>query len=367
MSRFRPKPEISDGTDVPKDPEMRPVRYVETLDGRSIAWTRSGAGPPLVKAGAWLTHLEYDDESPVWSNYVSFLESNFDYVRYDERGCGMSDRDPGRLDIEAWTDDLRRVVQAANLPKPFVIFAMSQGTFAALSYAAQYPEDVSQIVLLGGYSRGVYHRDDPVASEFYDAIIKIFSIGFDDPNTAFREVFTRRFLPDGSPQKVEWFNELCQRTTTPEVGAQLLKARADLDASHILKSVVTPTLIMHAEGDEVVPVSEGRFMAQRIKDAQLSILNSRNHILQVDESAWGAFCRAVLEFTNNLPKKTLDDLTSRENTILEAICEAKSNKEIARLLDVSEKTVRNHATHIFAKLGVSSRQEAILEMQKRNK
>ena len=46
------------------------------------------------------------------------------------------------------------------------------------------------------------------------------------------------------------------------------------------------------------------------------------------------------------------------------ICAAKSNKEIARTLEMSEKTVRNHATNIFAKLGVSSRQEAILKARR---
>src|SRR6056297_1706587 len=131
MSRLDPPLAKTAGTDVPKGARMRPVRFTETVDGRALAWTRSGSGPSLVKAAAWLSHLKFDAESPVWSHYVSFLERHFDYIRYDERGCGLSDRDPGRLDVEAWTDDLNRVVEASGPVEPFVLFAMSQGTAAA--------------------------------------------------------------------------------------------------------------------------------------------------------------------------------------------------------------------------------------------
>ena len=67
---------------------MTPVRFIQTHDGLSLAWSRTGKGLPLVKAAAWLTHLEYDAESPVWSHWVEFLESHFDYLRYDERSQG---------------------------------------------------------------------------------------------------------------------------------------------------------------------------------------------------------------------------------------------------------------------------------------
>ena len=344
---------------------MRPVRFVETLDQRSLAWTRSGAtgAPSLIKAAAWLTHLEFDAESPVWSHYVTFLEKHFDYIRYDERGCGLSDRDPGRLDVDAWTDDLSRVVDAAAPSEPFVLFAMSQGTAAAVSYAVAHPDSVSHLVILGGYARGVHHRGDPRAAALYDAVTEIFRAGFDEENTAFREVLTKRFLPEGTPDKVEWFNDLCRRTTTAETGAMLLAARGRMDVSDLLSEVTVPTLVLHAEGDGVAPVGEGRFLAQRIPGAVFSVLPSKNHILQADEPAWDIACREILEFTQGSDSVVSADLTAKERDVLALICQAKANKEIARDLDMSEKTVRNHATRIFAKLGVSNRQEAILKVK----
>lgn len=344
---------------------MRPVQFVTTHDGISLAWTRSGQGPPLVKAAAWLTHLEFDTESPVWSHWASFFEGNFDYLRYDERGCGLSDRATGQLDIDSWSDDLVRIVDAADMPKPFVMLAMSQGTGAAVRYAATYPENVSHLILLGGYSRGAYCRGNDKGATLYRAMVEIFRAGFDEKNPAFREVFTKRFVPDGNAEKIAWFNELCQRATDAEIGARLVDARGYMDVSDVLGDVQCPTLVLHAGDDGVAPLSEGRYLAQHIPGAVFHVLESDNHILQADEPAWEVAQRAILEFTGASTRADDYGLTPRERSILAEICSAKSNKEIARNLDVSEKTVRNHATRIFAKMGVSSRQEAILKTQKR--
>jgi len=351
------------GTNVLLHDIMRPVRFTKTSDGLSLAWSRSGSGMPLVKASAWLTHLEYDWQSPIWAHWADFFERNFDYLRYDERGCGLSDRETGNLSEQGWTDDLRRVVEVAKLPKPFALMAMSQGTAAAVGYAAKYPEHVSHLILCGGYARGVHQRGDPESAKLYDAITDVFRIGWDSSNHAFREVFTKRYIPDGDPDKIRWFNELCHRATTPEIGAQLLRARGRMNVSHLLGEIACPTLILHAQNDHVSPLEEGRFLAREIPDARLVVLDSENHILQSDEPAWKVFCDHLLDFVEQTNTNLSVSLTEREREVLQGICNAKSNKQIARELGVSDKTIRNQATRIFAKLGVSTRQEAIVKMQ----
>ncbi len=297
MSQSLKKGAISHGTDVPDQGEgVRPVRFATTHDGLSLAWTRSGTGPPLVKAAAWLTHLEFDADNPVWSHWVSLFEDHFDYLRYDERGCGLSDRQTGQLDIDSWTDDLTRIVDAAEIPKPFALLAMSQGTGAAVRYAANHPENVSHLILIGGYARGAFHRDDQKGASLYRAVVEIFRAGFDEQNPAFRDVFTKRFLPDGDPEKIRWFNDLCRRTVDAETGALLLSARGDMDVSATLPKVRCPTLVLHAREDGVSPLSEGRYLAQRIPGAEFHVLDSKNHILQPEEPAWTEASEAILRF-----------------------------------------------------------------------
>ena len=342
---------------------MQSVRFVETHDGISLAWARNGSGPPLVKTATWLTHLEYDRESPIWAHQSAFFESHFDYLRYDERGSGLSERETGDdLTLETWVADLRAVVEASGIPRPFTLLGYSQGAATALAYAATYPEDVARIVLCGGFARGVDHRGNPKAAALLHSVIDVFQQGFDDENPVFRELFTSRFVPDTDPVRQHWFGDLVRKTVTPETGAKLLNARANVDATDYLPRVQAPTHVFHAEDDRVQPISEGQFIARRIEGAEFTRLPSQNHILQEDEPAWEIFSRALLDCTGQAGAGH-PDLTPREAQILDLICAAMPNKAIARELDMSEKTVRNHATHIFAKLGVTTRAEAILKVK----
>lgn len=359
MSRIGGSGAISAGTFVPAS-RMKAVRFVTSTDGTALAWTRSGSGPALVRPANWLTHLEYDEASPIWAHWVRFLIGNFDLVRYDERGCGLSDRDPGRLGIEQWLDDLDAVIGASGIGLPVAMLGVSHGAAAAIAYASRWPDRVSHLVLYGGYARGVFRRGDQGAGDLYRSIVNVFRLGFDQSNPAFQEVLTSRFIPDADEERRAWFNELCRRTVAPDAGAELLLARGDLDVSDALAGIRAPTLVIHSRDDAVTPLAESEFLARRIPGARLAVLESRNHILQADEPAWPELKRLVLEFIGANESVRIENLTPRETEILRLICKASSNKQIARDLGLSEKTVRNHASHIFSKLGVTTRQEAIV-------
>src|SRR3546814_9452297 len=79
-----------------------------TCDGVRLAWAASGHGLPLVRAANWLTHLDYDADSPVWRHWLRFLAGHYHYVRYDERGCGLSDWEVGELTLESWIGEDRK-------------------------------------------------------------------------------------------------------------------------------------------------------------------------------------------------------------------------------------------------------------------
>ncbi|MEM1064746.1 MAG: alpha/beta fold hydrolase [Pseudomonadota bacterium] len=341
---------------------MQSVRFTRAADGLSLAWARSGSGPPLVKTSNWLTHLKHDQESPLWKHWITFLERHFDYLRYDERGCGMSDREPGALSLDVWLDDMERVIAASQIETPFALLGLSQGATTAIAYAHRHPERVSQLILFGGYARGTFCRGDDEAEILYRGILDVLRTGWHQPVPAFREVFTRKFVPDGPPDRIAWFNDLVLRTTGPDAAQALLLARAEIDVEPLLAEITCPTIVLHCEDDMAVPFEEGARIARGIPGAEFVALPGRNHILQVDEPAWAQFTDAVLSATG-CAESAAPDLTLREREILDLICAALSNKAIARELGVSEKTVRNHATHLFAKLGVASRQEAILKMR----
>lgn len=338
------------------DAVRQKIRYLQTPDGVRIAWADAGSGPCLVKAANWLTHLEYDLESPVWRHWIRLFASHTHFVRYDERGCGMTDWDVPDLSFARWGDDLEHVIDAAAPEGQVALLGISQGASTCIAYAVKYPARVSKLILYGGYARGWSRRGDVTAEARYEAICELVRTGWGTDNAAFREVFTSRFVPGATRAQLEWWNELCRKTTRPEVAATLLRTRAHVDIVDLLPQVTVPTLVLHARDDEITPLVEGRLLAAGIPNAEFVELDSPNHVLLEHEPAWERFKGAVLEFlgtrTREGEDKVFEKLTARERGILALIADGLGNAEIADQLSLSEKTVRNHTTNIFDKFGV---------------
>jgi pimeloyl-ACP methyl ester carboxylesterase/DNA-binding CsgD family transcriptional regulator len=319
----------------------------------------------LVKASNWLTHLEYDWTSPLWSQWLRFLCRERRLVRYDERGCGMTDWNVADLSMERRVEDLEAVIDAAGLAEPFALLGISQGAALCISYAVRHPERVSHMVLYGGYARGAFRRGSEEQARMYRVLIELTRVGWAQENPAFRQVFTSRFIPGASDEQVRWFNDLCRKTASAEGAAALLESRGDVDVTGLLPQVQAPTLVLHARDDNVCPVGEGRLIAAAIPGAQFVELESRNHVLLESEPAWQRFCASVDEFLRPGSSAAGEhaafaSLSPREREILAQLTEGLSNAEIAERLGVSEKTVRNHLSHLFDKLGVWSRAQAIV-------
>jgi pimeloyl-ACP methyl ester carboxylesterase/DNA-binding CsgD family transcriptional regulator len=339
------------------------IRFVKASDGVQLAWAQSGRGPTLVKAANWLTHLEYELRSPVWRHWLDFLSRNFRLVRYDERGCGMSGWEPKTLTLDQWTADLGAVIDAAQPQGKVILLGISQGATASVNYAIQHPERVAALVLYGGYARGANRRNAGAAADAFRAMIDLARVGWGKDNPSFRQIFTSRFIPGGTPEQLQWFNDLCLKTTTGDIFASLYGARAAVDIESSLAAVRVPTLVIHARDDEVIPAAEGRLLAAGIPGAEFVELDSRNHILLEHEPAWSRFQDAVLSFLR--PDRSADQtafasLSEREREVLALIADGLNNTDIATRLDISEKTVRNHTSNLFDKLGVWSRAQAIV-------
>ncbi|HEX6717694.1 MAG TPA: alpha/beta fold hydrolase [Pyrinomonadaceae bacterium] len=339
------------------------IRYVRTEDGVQVAWAEAGTGPLLIKAANWLTHLEYEWESPVWRHWIHFFSDHFRFVRHDERGCGMTDWNVGDLSFARWVDDLEAIVAAVGPREPFALLGISQGAAACIAYAVRHPERVSRLVLYGAYARGTFRRGDPDKERLYRALIDLTRLGWGKENPAFRQVFTSRFMPGATDEQVGWFNELCRKTTSPEIAARLLETRATIDVLDLLDKVQAPTLVLHSRDDDVTPIAEGHILAAGIPGAQFVELDSKNHILLETEPAWERFCNEVLSFMGATvvgEDPAFDSLTAREREVLALITEGLGNAEIAERLSISEKTVRNHVSNLFDKLGVWTRAQAMV-------
>ena len=336
------------------------IRFCKTKDGVRVAYATTGAGPPFVKVSNWLSHVEFDWDSPVWRHWLTALSREHKLVRYDERGCGLSDWDVP-LAFEAWVSDLETVVDALGL-ESFPLLGISQGASIAIAYAVRHPERVSRLIIHGGYARGGLKREATREQrKEAEMMVELAEMGWGKENPAFRQFFTTQFIPEGTAEQHRWFNELERVSTSPQNAAQFFRIFNAIDVSDLAPRVCCPTLVLHPDRDARVPFDEGRLVAGLIPGARFVPLASRNHILLESEPAWARWLDEVRAF---LPRHGQADvfgtLTARERDLVELIARGLDNAQIAARLSLSEKTVRNHITSIFAKLEVENRSQAIV-------
>jgi pimeloyl-ACP methyl ester carboxylesterase/DNA-binding winged helix-turn-helix (wHTH) protein len=277
-------------------PLTQQIRFCTAPDGTRIAYATVGSGPPLVKAANWMTHLDFDWESPVWHHWFSGLARRRTLVRYDQRGCGLSDWDVDAFDLGAWVDDLELVVDALGLER-FPLLGLSQGAAVAIAYAVRHPERVTHLVLAGGYPRGRLVRattDEDRAAAALD--VELARVGWGRHDPSFRQVFACQFLPDGTREQWDAFTELQYRTTSAANAARFLEAFGALDVSEVATQVRCPTLLLHSRNEVRVPFASARELAALVPGCRLVPLDSRNHILMADEPAWPTFLREVDAF-----------------------------------------------------------------------
>lgn len=340
------------------------IRFCTAPDGVRIAYATSGKGPPLLKVGNWLSHLEFDLTSPVWGHVLEMLSSGHMLVRYDQRGTGLSDREVEQVSFELWLQDLETVIDAAGLER-FPMLAISQGVSLAIAYTARHPERVSRLVLQGGYARGRRKRGGGrLLDEEAETQAKLMEIGWGRADPAFRQFFTSQFLPEGTPEQHRWFNELARVSTSPANAARTLRVFDSIDVSNLLAQVHCPALVLHATGDLRVPFDEGRLIAAGIAQARFVPLHSVHHLMLAQDAVWPQWVEEVREFLSVADAAVQDPalarLTAREREVLELIAQGRDNSQAAAALQLSEKTVRNHITSIFAKLEVENRPQAIV-------
>jgi DNA-binding winged helix-turn-helix (wHTH) protein/pimeloyl-ACP methyl ester carboxylesterase len=284
------------GTSDGDDQVRQQIRYCVAADGTRIAYATSGGGPPLVKAANWMTHIDIEWDSSVWHHWLAGLSQQHMLVRYDERGCGLSDREVGHFEFDDWIDDLRAVVDTAGLDR-FPLLGISQGAPTAIAFAAAHPERVERLILVGGYAQGrMIRATTPDDKQEAELDIEIARVGWRRRDDTFLQVFASQFMPDATVEQRSDFNRLQLETSSADNAVRFLDVFAHIDVSALLGRITCPTLVIHARGDLRVPASQAKFLASSIPDSRLLLLDSRNHLLTADEPAWPVILREIDDF-----------------------------------------------------------------------
>jgi pimeloyl-ACP methyl ester carboxylesterase/DNA-binding CsgD family transcriptional regulator len=340
------------------------IRFCTSRDGTRIAYAIFGTGPPLVWAQHWVHHLVLDWDDPIWHPWLMALTRRFTVIRYDWRGCGLSDRQLVPFSFDKLAEDLEAVIESVGL-ETFTLFGMAgAGSGVAMRYAAKYKERVSRLILFAPHTKGRLGGNP--GSEMVreaEARLNVFELGWPEQTPAYGEFFTRLHIPDSSPAQLRSYNNLLRQTTSCHNGIKLLWTFWHVEVTHIIPEVSCPTLVFHSRNDCVIPFEEGRIVASLLPRARFVPLASRNHVLLGGEPAWEKFLASLDEFLSasegNQLTRSADHLTAREREVLGLLAQGHGNREIAARLRIAEKTTRNHVSAIFGKLGLRSRAQVV--------
>jgi len=341
------------------------IRFCTSRDGTQIAYATMGHGPPLVWGPHYLSHLEFDLKSPVWRPWLIELTRRNTLVRYDQRGCGLSDRNVADISYDSYMADLEAVVDAAQFDK-FALFGISQGAVTSIAYARRHPERVTHLAIYGGWARGIMRRDpSPEQVRQAHAMVELVELGWGSENPLYRQLFTSLFIPDATPEQAAWFNEQERTCTSPATAARIIRIYSEFDVTQDAVDVRCPTLVLHLRDDQRVPFEEGHLIAKRIPNARFVPLEGRNHVLLEGSPEFDRMFSELHAFLQSTDGATTSatafpELTTREREIVELLAHGLDNYQIAARLGLSEKTVRNYITPVLDKLGAESRSQAIV-------
>jgi pimeloyl-ACP methyl ester carboxylesterase/DNA-binding CsgD family transcriptional regulator len=337
------------------------VSFCRSADGARIAYARHGSGPPLVIATCWLSHLQYDWQSPVWRHFLAALGEIATVVRYDERGHGLSDWDVDDFGLDARVADIEAVVDHAGLDR-FALMAMSQGGPPSIAYAVRHPERISRLIFYGSYA-AAFRQPTPQDLELAATFEQLIKVGWARPDSAFRRVFTSLMIPGATEEQMRWLDELLRVSTSPKNALRARRQRKLANVVDLLPRLDVPTLVVHSRDDQMNDFEESRFLASMIAGSRLVVLDSSNHIVLGDEPAWPVFLDEVAAFLapdreSANPAVGMDAaslLSPRELDVLRLAAEGLDNADIARSLTLSVRTVERHLSNAYAKLGIQGK------------
>jgi pimeloyl-ACP methyl ester carboxylesterase/DNA-binding CsgD family transcriptional regulator len=339
---------------------VQDIRFARSADGVGIAYAVHGSGPPLLIDACWLSHLQFDWQSPVWRHYLVELGKIATVIRYDERGHGLSDRNVTDHSLPARVADLEAVADDAGFDR-FALLAMAQGGPVAIEYAARHPERLTRLIFYGSFA-GDQMATSPEEAELFATMGAMIRVGWARPTSEFRRVFTSMMIPGGTEEQMRWIDDLQKMAVDAETALLARSHRQVSDSSARMAELDLPTLVLHSRGDRAQAYQRGRDLAAGIRGARLVTLESNNHIVLADEPAWPVFLREVTEFL--APDRVTapvvaDDVVSllspRELDILRLAAAGLDNDAIAAELVLSVRTVERHLQNAYAKLGLQGR------------
>ena len=277
--------------------ETLEIKFCRSKDGHTLAWTSVGDGPPIVRAPAWISHLELMWRDPGLAHWLASFSARNRLVYFDARGNGLSDWEMETISLGSMVDDLESVFDAAGVGRA-PILSNSQGCAIAASFAVRAPERVSAIVMVGGYAVGRAKRRSQKDRERAKALQAMMAAGWDDEYPSLRDLIADVIVPQASNEDRAQFAKDMLEVISPQNLSRYREVIDNFDITELLPRIQVPCLVLHCKDDRMHPIEQGRILAAGIPDARFITLNSDNHNITENDPCWPVDEREIHAFLN---------------------------------------------------------------------
>ena len=239
------------------------IQYAQTSDGVSIAFSTLGEGTPFVHMPPPFSHLQLNWEIPEYRSWDERWAKNRQFVRYDARGIGLSDRDVTDFSLDARVLDLEAVVDRLGLER-FALFAQATSGPVAIAYAVRHMERVSHLIFWSSFVRGTELTDGPQAQ----ALLQLANANWE----LFTETMAHVVFGWSEGELARRYAAVIRKSITQEGVQPFLATGLDFDVTELLPEVRSPTLVLHRRDTAFPPMDTARLLASRITNARLALL-----------------------------------------------------------------------------------------------
>ena len=294
----------------------------------------------------------------MWRHWLRVLGDGHTLVRYDERGCGLSDREVGDLSVDTWVADLETRGRRRG-PRPLRAARHLAGRGDRARVRRPSTPSASRTSSSTAASRAAAGCGGREERLLHEALISAIRAGWADPNPTFRHVFSMLFLPHGTPEQMAWYDELQRRSTSAATAVRLYDARGGIDVVE-LRAAGGREDAGRARARRPRRAGRGGPAARRPHPRRAAGgpgLGEPHPALRragVAGLPVGA-ARASSAARTPAPRAGDDDLSPRELEVLECVAAGLTNAAIAERLCLSVRTVERHLSNVYAKLRVSGK------------
>jgi pimeloyl-ACP methyl ester carboxylesterase/DNA-binding CsgD family transcriptional regulator len=338
------------------------IRFTGTRDKVNIAYWSEGTGPALVHLPwqPW-SHIGLELEYPDVRQWYEALWAKYGLVRYDGRGTGLSDRDVASIGLESQVLDLEAVVDRLEL-KRFTLLGVYHSGPAAITFAARYPDRVDGLILWSTYSRGADYYKSPRVRAIRDLL---------DDWELYTETGAHAFVGWSRGHMAHFVAGLMRASVAPDTARRFFEEVEQVDVSSLLPQLQVPVLVVHPRSFPLWDIDITRQMAAAIPGAHFLVVegDSLAPMRSDAEKVTGAIsdfiaANAAVPSTSrqSQPAAPLDPktwaLTPQEFLMLRLVAQGKTNREIAKELTLSIRTIEHHIGNAYSKVGVTNRSQA---------